>query len=32
MRVINIDFNNILLSEKSYKTYKNTLIYDTKWN
>ena len=28
MRVIEIDFSNTLLSEKSYKTYKNILIYD----
>ena len=28
MRVINIDFDNILLDEKSYKTYENILIYD----
>ena len=28
MRVIDIDFSNILLSKKSNKTYKNILIYD----
>ena len=28
MRVRDIDFDNILLDKKSYKTYKNTLIYD----
>ena len=28
MRVIDIDFSNILLNEKSYKTYENILIYD----
>ena len=28
MRVIDIDFINILLDKKSYKTYKNILIYD----
>ena len=28
MRVINIDFDNILLDEKSYKTCKIILIYD----
>ena len=28
MRVINIDFSKILLNEKSYRIYKNTLIYD----
>ena len=28
MRVIDIDFSNILLNEKSYKTYENILISD----
>ena len=28
MRVEDINFNNILLDKKSYKTYKNILIYD----
>ena len=28
MRVMDIDFDNILLDEKLYKTYKNILIYD----
>ena len=28
MRVIDNDLNNILLDEKSYKTYKTILIYD----
>ena len=28
MRVIDIDFSNILLNEKSCKTYENILIYD----
>ena len=28
MRVRDIDFDNILLDKKSYKTYKNILIYD----
>ena len=27
-RVIDIDFNDILLNKKSYKTYENILIYD----
>ena len=28
MRVVDIDFDNILLHKKSYKIYKNILIYD----
>ena len=28
MRVADIDFDNNLLDEKSYKTYENILIYD----
>ena len=28
MRVVDIDFDNILLDEKPYKTYENILIYD----
>ena len=28
MRVINIDFSNILMNQKSYKTYENNLFYD----
>ena len=28
MRVIDNDLNNVLLDEKSYKTYKTILIYD----
>ena len=28
MRIIDIDFEKILLNKKSYKTYKNILIYD----
>ena len=32
MRVIDIDFSNILLNEKSCKTYKNILIYDISYN
>ena len=28
MRVIDIDLSNMLLNEKSYKTYENILIYD----
>ena len=28
MRIEDINFNNILLDKKSYKTYKNILIYD----
>ena len=28
MKVADIDFDNILLDEKLYKTYKNILIYD----
>ena len=28
MRVINIDFDNISLDEKSYKTYENILIHN----
>ena len=28
MRVIDIDFSDILLNEKSNKTYENILIYD----
>ena len=28
MRVIDIDFSDNLLDEKSYKTYENILIYD----
>ena len=28
MRVLHIDIDNILLDEKSYKTYENILIYD----
>ena len=28
MRVVGIDFDNILLDEKSYKTYENILMYD----
>ena len=28
MRVMDIDFDNILLDKKLYKTYKNILIYD----
>ena len=28
MRVIDIDFDYILLDEKSYKTYKNIWVYD----
>ena len=31
MRVIDIDFSDILLNEKSYKTY-NILIYDILYN
>ena len=32
MRVIDIDFDNILFNEKSYKTYENNLIYDISCN
>ena len=28
MRLVDIDSDNILLDEKSYKIYKNVLIYD----
>ena len=28
MRVIDTDFSNVLLNEKSYKTYENILMYD----
>ena len=28
MRVVDIDFDDILLDEQSYKTYENVLIYD----
>ena len=28
MKVADIDFDNILLDKKSYKTYENILIYD----
>ena len=28
MKVINIDFNNILLDKKSYKIFENILVYD----
>ena len=28
MRIRDIDFGDILLDEKSYKTYENILIYD----
>ena len=28
MRVIDIDFDSILLNENSYKTYEKILIYD----
>ena len=28
MRVIDIDFDNILLDKKSYKKYENILFYD----
>ena len=28
MRVVDIDFEDLLLDEKSYKTYENILIYD----
>ena len=28
MRVVDIDFDNILLEEKSYKTCENILIYE----
>ena len=28
MRVVDIDFDNILLDKKSYKTFENILIYD----
>ena len=32
MRVTDIDFSDILLNKKSYKTYKDTLIYDISYN
>ena len=28
VRVVDIDFGNILLDQKSYKTYESILIYD----
>ena len=31
MRVIDIDFSDILLNKKSYKTYEYVLIYDTSY-